>query len=195
MTEPLVVTVFCASSTQIPTIYIEAAEMLAQHLVEHGYELKYGGGAVGLMGALANKVLSLNGKIHGVIPRFMVEVEWQHPQVQSMMVTETMHQRKYALVQGVSAVVALPGSSGTLEELVEVISMKKLGLFTKPIVIVNTNGFYDPFVQLLERMADENFMKREHLGAFTVVSDPQQVASAIANSPQWPVNALANAAV
>ncbi|MFT3737268.1 MAG: TIGR00730 family Rossman fold protein [Breznakibacter sp.] len=195
MKEPAVVTVFCASSTQISKIYIEAAESLAQHLVDEGYAIKYGGGAVGLMGALANKVLSLNGKIHGVIPKFMVEVEWQHPHVQSMLVTETMHQRKQALVQNVSAVVALPGSSGTLEELAEVISMKKLGLFSKPIIIVNTNNFYDPFVQLMEKMANENFMKHEHLRAFSVVNDPREVCNIIASSPEWPIDAPVNAAV
>ena len=193
--EQPVVTVFCASSTQVAPVYISDAELLAQQLVEGGFAVKYGGGAVGLMGALENKVLSLNGQIIGVIPKFMVEVEWQHPLVGNMLVTDTMHQRKHVLVQNVEAVVALPGSSGTLEELVEVISMKKLGLFTKPIIIVNTNGFYDPLVLFMQRMAQENFMRREHLATFTVVEHAGQVVKALRDEPEWPPNAILLASV
>lgn len=187
--------VFCASSTQLSPIYTEAAERLAQVLVDNGYAIKYGGGAVGLMGALANKALSLDGNVIGVIPRFMVEVEWQHPLVETMLVTQTMHERKRELINQVDAVVALPGSSGTLEELVEVISMKKLGLFTKPIIIVNTNGFYDSLLCLMERMVDENFMHRSHLNAFMVVDVPEQVPDAIKYPPVWPENAIQTASV
>jgi uncharacterized protein (TIGR00730 family) len=187
--------VFCASSTQLAPIYIDAAQQLAQVLVGNGYAIKYGGGAVGLMGALADKALLLDGKVIGVIPRFMVEVEWQHPHVETMMVTQTMHERKRELINHIDAVVALPGSSGTLEELVEVISMKKLGLFTKPIIIVNTNGFYDSLLNLMHRMVDENFMHRSHLNAFTVVDEPDQVPDAISNPPLWPENAIKTASV
>jgi uncharacterized protein (TIGR00730 family) len=196
MNQPLkTITVFCASSTQVAPLYFDAAERLATLLVLNGIAIKYGGGAVGLMGALANKALSLNGHVMGVIPKFMVEVEWQHPLVENMLITQTMHERKRELTTNVDAVVALPGSSGTLEELIEVISMKKLGLFPMPIIIVNTNGFYDALLTFLERMVHENFMHKTNLSAFVVVSQPEDVLAAVANSPQWTDDVLEKAAI
>jgi len=182
-----VVCVFCASSTQVAQSYFDAAENLAKELINSGYAIKYGGGAVGLMGAVANQALAMQGRVIGIIPQFMVDVEWQHPDVEEMHVVETMHQRKQQLIDNVDAVVALPGSSGTLEELMEVISMKKLGLFTKPVVIVNTNGFYDSLIDLFKRMADERFLHETHLDTFTVINHPHEIVDAIRQSPQWRV--------
>jgi uncharacterized protein (TIGR00730 family) len=190
-----VVCIFCASSTQVPQCYFDAATELAHQLITNGYAIKYGGGAVGLMGAIANKVLELKGRIIGVIPEFMVEVEWQHPQVEEMQVVTSMHERKKLLVENVDAVIALPGSSGTLEELIEVISMKKLGLFNRPVIIVNTNGFYDTLIEFFNRMVNENFLRQEHLDTFTVVSHPHQVIEAIRQAARYNDKAIQLASI
>ena len=145
------VCVYCASSTRIDDKYIKVAEELAEELVNAGYGVVYGGGEVGLMGALANKVLALKGEIKGVIPNFMIEVEWAHKGVERMITVDTMSERKSKLIDGVFAVIALPGSTGTLDELIDVLSLKKLGLFTKPVIIVNSFGFYDSLFILLTK--------------------------------------------
>lgn len=189
------VCVYCASSTSIPEKYTKVAEELAEELVKEGYGVVYGGGEVGLMGALANKVLSLNGAIKGVIPHFMVEVEWAHKGVEEMITVDTMSERKSRLIEGVSAVIALPGSTGTLDELADVISLKKLGLFTKPIIIINSHGFYDSLFALFNKMIDENFMRPEHDQLWTEVKDASRVINAIDTAPQWDKDAINIAAV
>ena len=189
------VCIYCASSTSIDEKYIKVAEVLAEELVKNGYGVVYGGGEVGLMGAVANKVLSMNGKITGVIPRFMVEVEWAHKGVKNMVQVETMAERKTRLIEGVSAVIALPGSIGTLDEVIDVLSLKKLGRFTKPVVIVNSFGFYDHLIALLNNMINERFMRPEHRDLWTVIDAPENIVSAIANAPKWDEDAIKIAAV
>ena len=189
------VCVYCASSTSIDKKYIRVAEELASVLVQNDYGVVYGGGEVGLMGALADTVLRFNGRITGVIPRFMVEVEWAHKGVENMIQVETMYERKSRLIKGVSAVIALPGSTGTLDELIDVISLKKLGLFTKPVIIINSFGFYDPLFSLLEKMIREKFMRPEHRLLWTEVKEPGEVINAIITSPKWDENAIKIAAV
>jgi uncharacterized protein (TIGR00730 family) len=179
------VCVFCASSTKVSNVYLEAAKQLATLLVTNGIGIKYGGGQVGLMGVLADCTLKLGGKITGVIPKFMVEVEWQHKDVEDMILVETMHQRKNLLIQNVDAVIALPGSTGTLEELIEVISLKKLGLFSKPIIVINTNGFYNPLIEMIKKMVDESFMRQEQLEVCTFIDDPTHIIDLIENTPEW----------
>lgn len=177
--------VFCASSQQVPAIFFEHTRELARHLVENGYEVQYGGGSLGLMGALADEVIRLKGKISGIIPHFMAEVEWEHKGVTDMIYVSTMAERKQLLADNVDAVIALPGATGTMEELFEVLSNKKLGLFTKPVIIVNTNGFYDPLVALMENMAENSFFRKEHLNLYSVVNSPAEVVKTIEESPQW----------
>jgi len=179
------VCVFCASSQQVPQVFFDETIALAQHLVENGYAIQYGGGALGLMGALADEVIRLNGKITGIIPHFMVEVEWEHKGVREMVHVNTMAERKQLLAKDVDAVVALPGGTGTFEELFEVLSNKKLGIFTKPIILVNTNGFFNPFIELMNNMADHRFLRPEHLAMFSAVDSPFEVVQAIEESPSW----------
>lgn len=179
------VCVFCASSTKVADAYKLATIQLAAELAKEDIAIRYGGGEVGLMGELANHTLKNGGKITGVIPKFMVEVEWQHKDVEDMILVETMHQRKNLLIKNVDAVIALPGSTGTLEELIEVISLKKLGLFSKPIIIINTNGFYNPLIELLEKMISEKFMRKEHANVCTFVNNPKNIISIIRNTPEW----------
>jgi len=174
---------------------MQVAELLATELVKNDYGIVYGGGAVGLMGALANRVLELNGEITGVIPKFMVEVEWAHKGVKNMIQVETMYERKTKLIEDVSAVIALPGSTGTLDELIDVVSQKKLGIFTKPIIIINSFGFYDPLFEMLDKMIEEKFMRPEHRMIWSAVSDAGEVVKAIDDAPEWSENAIKIAAL
>ena len=189
------VCIYCASSTSIDKRYINVAEEIAEVLVRNDYGVVYGGGEVGLMGAVANKVLSMNGRITGVIPKFMVEVEWAHKGVRNMVHVETMSERKMRLIEGVSAVIALPGSLGTLDEVIEVLSLKKLGKFTKPVIIVNSFGFYDHLLAMLDKMIEERFMRPEHRELWSVIEDPEDIIKAIDNAPKWDESAIKIAAV
>jgi uncharacterized protein (TIGR00730 family) len=189
------ITVFCASSRMVDSKYFEAARQLAEVLTENNITAVYGGGAVGLMGALADYMLENGGIITGVIPQFMLKVEWGHPGIKNMLVTKDMHERKKLLIDNVDAVVALPGGSGTLEELLEVISLKRLGKFLKPIIIINTAGFYDPLVVLLNRMVEENFMRADHLKMWKVIKDPSELIEAIRSSETWDEDAINTAGV
>ncbi|HJX71147.1 MAG TPA: TIGR00730 family Rossman fold protein [Bacteroidales bacterium] len=189
------ITVFCASSRMIDSKYFKAARQLAEVLTKNNITAVYGGGAVGLMGALADYMLENGGNIIGVIPQFMLKVEWGHPEVKKMMVTKDMHERKQLLIKDADAVVALPGGSGTLEELLEVISLKRLGKFLKPIIIINTAGFYDPLVVLLNKMVEENFMRPDHLKMWKVINHPSELIAAIRRSETWDEDAINTAGV
>lgn len=184
------ITVFCASSRMIDHRYFEAAKELADVLSGNNITAVYGGGAVGLMGMLADQMLKNGGNITGVIPQFMMKVEWGHPGVTDMIVTRDMHERKRLLIENVDAVVALPGGSGTLEELLEVISLKRLGKFIKPVIIINTAGFYDSLVSMLNKMVEENFMRPEHLKMWKIINNPGELINAIYTSESWSEDAI-----
>lgn len=181
--------VYCASSARVDRVFFDATERLAREFVRSGVELVYGGGAIGLMGCLADTVLDEGGTIKGVIPRFMDEVEWTHKGLTEIEYTETMHQRKARFLEGVDALVALPGGTGTLEELLEAISLKRLGLFFKPIVILNTRKYYEPLKIMLERCVAERFMKAKHLAMWSFVDEPEDVLPVIRRTPAWDKNA------
>ncbi|MVM41606.1 TIGR00730 family Rossman fold protein [Spirosoma sp. HMF3257] len=184
------VCVYCASSNQVAPIYFEAVDQLAIHLVNHHVTVIYGGGGIGLMGRLADSVLSRGGRIIGIMPEFMRTVEWAHKGINEFRFVDDMHERKKAFLDGTDALIALPGGCGTLEELLEAITLKRLGLFTKPILIVNTNRFYDPLIAMLERCIDENFMAPVHRRMWTVIDHPSQAIEAIQQAPVWDVEAI-----
>lgn len=188
------VCVYCASSTKINPAFFRATEILAKELVKEQVQVVYGGGGVGLMGQLADTVLAEGGQIQGIMPQFMNEVEWGHKGVLDFIHTETMHERKAKLIHGVDAVIALAGGTGTLEELLEAITLKKLGLFTKPIIILNTNGYYDPLEEMLKRCAEERFMRVQHLEMWSFVENPEDVIPKIKNTGEWSSNAIQFAA-
>jgi len=152
------VTIYCSSSNKIPEIYFSHTEQIVREIVNNGYEICYGGGERGLMGVVANTTIKLGGKITGIIPWFMIEREWEHKGITNMIYVETMHERKIKLIENSCAVIALPGGTGTIDELFDVMSLKKLGLFPFPIIIVNINGFYDSLNELTKRMIDESFL-------------------------------------
>ena len=182
--------VYCASSDQIDQKFFTATEKLATAFVKENISVVCGGGANGLMGQLANTMLEQGGKIKGIMPKFMDEVEWSHKGIKDFEYTETMQQRKEQLIVGVDGIVALAGGSGTLEELFEVITMKRLGLFTKPIVILNTDGYYDNLKALMEKMVAEKFMAEAHLEMWTFVNEPEEVMSALKSAKEWSKDAI-----
>lgn len=187
--------VYCASSAKIDETYFEATERLAKILVNSGVQVIYGGGGHGLMGKLADTVLAQGGQIKGIMPQFMNEVEWAHKKVTDFEFTNTMHERKAKFLENIDALIALPGGTGTLEELLEAITLKRLGQFTKPIIILNTNGYYDPLILMLERCVEEKFLRPIHAEMWTFVHQPEEVMSAINQSMEWDENAISFAAV
>lgn len=181
--------VYCASSAYCDRVYLDAANALGRTLAQAGCTVVYGGGATGLMGALADGALAAGGDVIGVIPRFMVEVEWQHPGVADMQVVEDMRERKHRLLTGADAVVALPGGTGTLEELFEAITLKRLALYFNPIILLDTNGFYAPLQGFLEQVVAQRFMNREHLAMWQMIERVDEVLPAIRNAPKWGADA------
>lgn len=184
------ITVYCSSSNTLPKKYYEETRKIGQLLAEQNITIIYGGGSSGLMGTLADSSLAHNGEVIGVIPRFMKEVEWDHKGVQTMIETEDMSERKKILIDGTDGIIALPGGVGTFEELFEVLSAKRLGLFTAPIIIYNFEGFYDPIIKMLNRCIDENFMGKQHHEIWTEVTQIDQLIDAIKNAPAWSKNAI-----
>ncbi len=184
------IAVFCASSHQIDDIYTREAWKLGELFVQNEMHVLYGGGAKGLMGAVADAVLSKQGKITGIIPHFMVQLEWQHPGVNEMVKVHTMAERKHLLSKGVDGVVVLPGGIGTFEEALEVLSLKKLGQFFAPIVFMNTKQFYNPLFQLLEQAADEKFMRQMHKNLWEVADTAEDVIRLLNTVEPWPENSI-----
>ena len=167
--------VFCASSEEINNSYYEATVLLAKDFVKNNIEVVYGGGAIGLMGTLADTIIKNGGIIRGIIPKFMVDRGWAHKNVTELVITDSMYERKAKYLEDIDGIVALPGGSGTLEELLEVITLKRLGQFSKPIIILDTNGFYEPLKKMFLKCVDENFMHREDLKMWTFLEEPSQV--------------------
>lgn len=184
------VSVFCASSAKVNSSYLEAAGKLGQILANAGIAANYGGGAAGLMGKLADNMISAGGSIRGIIPRFMVEQGWNHPDIADMMIVEDMHERKKRLARNIDAFIALPGGVGTLEELLEMITLKQLGKVLVPIIIINTNNFFNPFLEMLDKMVEEQFMRKIHRNIWQVVEQPEEVLEAIRNAPGWDGSAI-----
>ena len=188
------VCVYCSSSAKIDRAYFEATGRLARLFVESEIEVVFGGSNLGLMGKLADVILEHGGKIRGVMPKFMKEIEWAHKGVTDFVFTETMQERKAAYLEGVDGLVALPGGSGTLEELLEAITLKRLGLLTVPIVILNTRDYYGPLKEMLHRCVSENFMDERHLEMWAFVDEPKDVIDALENAPRWSEEAIKFAA-
>ena len=192
---PKSVVVYCASSNHISEIYMTAADVLAEKLVEHQIQIIYGGGGSGLMGRLANKALSLNGQVLGIIPGFMKDIKWDHPEVADMEVVADMHERKRKFIEKSEAIIALPGGPGTFEELFEAITLKQLGQHVHPIVIININGYFNPLLELLNKAIQEKFMAQHHRNAWVVIENPADIISAIRNAPPWSKDAIHSAAL
>jgi uncharacterized protein (TIGR00730 family) len=159
MSEIKSICVYCAAGPGKNPVFMEAAKSFGRALAEHGIRLVYGGGAVGLMGALADSVLDHGGAVTGVIPEFLVNREHMLVRVQERVITRDMHERKRLMFERADAFVALPGGVGTLEELVEQLTWAQLGRHKKPILILNIEKFWDPLCALLDHMEKLAFIR------------------------------------
>lgn len=179
------VCVYCASSTKIDPAYTEAARCLGTLLGSRGIRVVNGAGNMGLMGTVSDAALTVGGRVTGVIPRFMVEQRWHHTGLSELIVTEDMHERKRTMLRLADAVIALPGGCGTLEELLEAITWKQLGLYLNPIVILNLKGYYDPLLAMFDRAIGEHFMGVRHAGLWQVARSPQEAVELATSLPRW----------
>jgi uncharacterized protein (TIGR00730 family) len=171
--------VYCGSNVGNNPAYAEAAHTLGRLMAEAGVGLVYGGGGLGLMGELARTVLAHGGHVTGVIPDFLSKKERMLREAHEMMVVEDMHQRKKLMFDKSDAFVALPGGIGTLEELVEQLTWAQLGRHTKPIVLVNIEGFWAPFLELLHHMRREGFIRPAMEVRCATVDRAENVLSAV----------------
>ena len=177
--------VYCASSSRVVAPFSEAATRLGSLIADKGMTLVTGGGCQGLMRAVEDGAIGAGGKAIGVIPRFMIDSGWQHTGLTELRVTKDMHERKKLMADLADAVIALPGGCGTMEELLEVITWKQLGLYLNPIVILNTDGYYDMLIQQLERAVETHFMGEIHSKIWSVASTPEEALEIIENTPRW----------
>ena len=177
--------VYCASSTQADPEYRDAARETGRLLAREGCEIIYGGGGLGSMGALADGALEEGGRVIGVLPEFMQELEWGHSKVSELKIVASLHERKLEMIEKADGIIALPGGSGTFEELLEALTWKRLALYTNPIALLNTRSYYDAFQQMMEQAADERFMNQQHLQMWTLVDRPQELIPALRDAPEW----------
>lgn len=185
MTKPKSICVYCASSSRVDECYTHAAHLLGKLIAQKNMQLITGGGVQGLMRAVEDGALEANGIVTGVIPRFMTEQGWNHPALTNMHVTPDMHTRKKLMAELSDAVIALPGGCGTMEELCEIITWKQLGLYLKPIVILNINEYYNPLIAQFEKAIDQHFMGQIHGKIWSVAHTPQEAMEIIEQTPEW----------
>lgn len=172
--------VYCASSKDVGGEFFADAESLGVLLARNGYETICGAGNEGLMKRLADSALSAGGKVTGVIPEFMEKNGWMHPGLSQTIITPDIHTRKQRMAEMADAAIALPGGCGTMEELLEIITWKQLGLFGGGIVILNTAGFYDPLIAMLHKAVDGRFMKPSHKRLWQIAGTPGEAVALIA---------------
>ncbi len=173
------ITIYGASSSKIDVRYIKTANELGRLLALNDIECITGGGEYGLMGAVADGALTAGGKVTGIIPQFMIAEGWLYDRLSDFIAVDTMHSRKQLMAQKSDACIALPGGIGTMEELMEMITWKQLGLYNNPIVILNIDGYYDPLLLMLQKSVDEKFMRPEVQGGWIVANSPAEVLKII----------------
>ncbi len=177
------VCVYCGSSPGTDPSFVQAATELGRRLAAAGVRLVYGGGDHGIMGAVATSVLSNGGKVTGVIPQFLLE--WEHPEggedlsAVDMITVPDMHTRKHMMFDEADAFIALPGGIGTLEELVEMLTWAQLKRHTKPVAVLNTNGFWDPLAELLDHMQSEGFLHNPEQARPMVCGTVDEIMTAV----------------
>lgn len=174
--------VYCGSSTGKGETYVETGYALGRSIATSGLRLVYGGGTKGIMGAVARGTMDADGKVIGIIPRFLMNKEATESalgKLDELVVTDDMHERKHRMFEESDAFVALPGGIGTLEEIVEIMTWAQLGRHRKPIVFANINGFWDPMLTLLEHMRAEGFVHTGHLVQPIIVDSAEAIVPAI----------------
>ena len=179
------VVVYGASSADTEKVFVDAAFELGGLIARSGKRLVSGAGSTGLMAAVENGALDAGGVSIGIIPQFMVDNGWLHEGLTEVIITPTMHERKNRMAQMADAVVALPGGTGTFEELFEIITWKMLGLFVKPIIILNTDNYYDPLLDMLDRTAQRHFMNPVFKKLWAVAKTPEEAIRLVDTLPDW----------
>ncbi|MEP2641750.1 TIGR00730 family Rossman fold protein [Roseobacter sp.] len=177
--QPKSVCVYCGSRTGVDPAYMAEAEALGTTLAHEGWRLVYGAGDVGLMGAVARAAQTAGGNTFGVIPQHLVEWEVGKTDLTTYVVTETMHERKKVMFMNCDVVVVLPGGAGSLDELFEVLTWRQLGLHEKQIFLVNTNGYWDPLIALIQHMTDQSFADDSLHGYYTAVPNTAALRDAL----------------
>ena len=179
------IVVYGASSAEAEQVFVDAAYRLGSLIAKAGKRLVSGAGSTGLMAAVENGALDTGGVSIGIIPQFMVDNGWLHKGLTETIVTPSMHERKHKMADMADAVVALPGGTGTFEELFEIITWKMLGLFVKPIIILNTDHYYDLLLQMLDRTAERHFMNPVFKKLWAVAETPDEAMKLIDSLPDW----------
>lgn len=186
------ITVFCSSSNDVNTDFKRAAKEVGERIALGSNRLIFGGSGMGLMRIVADAALDGGAEVLGVMPQFMQEVEWNYERLseQQMMWTRTMAERKEVLIGEADAILVLPGAVGTLEEMSEALSLKRLGRFFAPIVLINTMGFFDPLDQWLRLTISERMMRDEHQDMWYLATSVEDAFNYLQGAPEWPHDAV-----
>lgn len=173
--------IYCGSSYGNNEIYIQTAQKVGETLAKQNLRLVYGGGSAGLMGTTADAVLANGGEVVGIIPSFMEAWEVQHKNLTETIVVESMHVRKQLMADRADAIIALPGGWGTLDELFEILTWRQIGLHSMPIGLLNTNGFYDDLLKMLDKMAAEGFVREANTKFLIIDNDIDSLLEKLRN--------------
>ncbi|MEM6764396.1 MAG: TIGR00730 family Rossman fold protein [Bacteroidota bacterium] len=172
--------IFCGSSPGKREVYTQGAQALGAHMVEKSISMVFGGGKVGLMGIIADEILTKGGQVVGVIPDFLMKKEVGHTGIQKIHVVDTMHERKQLMSEIADGFVAMPGGFGTLDELAEILTWAQLGLHQKPIGLLNTSGYFDGLLTFMDTMVEEGYLKAENRAMVLVDNDPRKLLEKMA---------------
>jgi uncharacterized protein (TIGR00730 family) len=175
--------VYCGASGRGDPRHRGMAAELGRMAAQRGVGIVFGGGHVGMMGAVADGALAAGGRVTGVIPRHLLVREVEHRGLTEMIVVESMHMRKQRMVELSDAFCILPGGLGTLDEMFEILTWRQLGLHDKPVVVLNFDGFWEPLVHLLDHLVSAGYTHREHTRLWQVVTRPEQVFEAVSAAP------------
>jgi uncharacterized protein (TIGR00730 family) len=180
--------VYCASSDRLDPKYYAAAADVGRQMVAHGWGLVYGGGKTGIMGAVARSVKQSGGRVVGVIPEFMKVRELAYDEADELVTVITMRERKLLMETRADAFLALPGGWGTLEEIMEILTLRSLDAIRKPCVLLNQDGYYDELLRFFDRMLADRFIRKSHMDLFRVANTVPEVfphlAAAVEPPPQ-----------
>jgi hypothetical protein len=180
--------VFCGSSKGNKPVFEEKAKILARQFVRDQTTLVYGGGSIGIMGVMADEIRRRNGYVIGVIPRFLYDLEVGHDGVNELIIVDSMHERKQKMAEISDGFLALPGGFGTLEEMAEILTWVQLNLIHKPVGILNIQGFFDPLLELFNRMVETGFLKKTNRDILIVGNDPEKILQELRSAPAFTSN-------
>jgi len=186
------IAVFCGASSGFKNIYREKAAELGEYFVKNKIAMVYGGGKIGMMGAIADAMILRKGEVIGVIPHLLRHEEVEHSEVSEMLVSKTMSERKVSISKMVDGYIALAGGFGTLDEIFEALTLGQLGIESKPVGILNTNGFFDPMLQQLDKMVAEGFLKQENKSMLLVHDSIPDLIDAMYNYKAPKITKLVN---